>query len=87
VEVAATADVPVRWRRAPIRRILAKGPVQAVLQDGAVCAAMAAFSSAREKNRAFRSRARIHRSAISTDCSTFALSRGLPGRAGSTAVP
>jgi hypothetical protein len=48
---------------------------------------MAAFSSAREKNRAFRSRARIHRSAISTDCSTFALSRGLPGRAGSTAVP
>ena len=43
--------------------------------------------SASEKNRWLRSRATIQRWAIWTATSTFALSRGLRGRAGTTAVP
>jgi hypothetical protein len=53
----------------------------------AVSVVIAPFSSASEKKRALRNRARIQRSASSTDCSTFALSRGLPGRAGRMVVP
>src|SRR5258705_6601744 len=41
--------------------------------------AIASFSAARLKNLRLRSRARIHRCAMSTPASTFALSRGLPG--------
>jgi hypothetical protein len=48
---------------------------------------IARFASARLKNRRLRSAARIQRSASRTPCSTFALSRGLCGRAGMTAVP
>jgi hypothetical protein len=48
---------------------------------------IAALSSAKEKNRRFRSRARIQRCATCTATSTFALSRGLRTRAGRIAVP
>ena len=48
---------------------------------------MAALASASEKNRRFLSLARIHRSTTWTPTSTLALSRGLRGRAGITAVP
>jgi hypothetical protein len=44
------------------------------------------FNSASEKKRRLRSRARIQRSTTSTPTSTFALSRGLRGRAGRIAV-
>jgi hypothetical protein len=49
--------------------------------------AIASFSSARLKKRRLRSRARIQRCATCTPTSTFALSFGLPGRAGTIAVP
>ena len=48
---------------------------------------IAAFSSASEQYRWFRSRAMIHRSAISTPFSALALSRGLYALAGMTATP
>ena len=48
---------------------------------------MRALSAASVKNVSWRSRARIHRSAISTAASIFALSRGFAGRAGRMAVP
>jgi transposase len=48
---------------------------------------VATFSSANEKNRCFRNRANIQRCATWTATSTFALSRGLRGRAGKIAVP
>ena len=48
---------------------------------------MRAFSASSEKKVSLRSRARIHRCAICTPTSTFALSRGLYGRAGTIAVP
>jgi hypothetical protein len=47
---------------------------------------IAAFSSSRLKKRRLRRQARIHRCAINTPPSTFALSFGLRGRAGTTAV-
>ena len=46
----------------------------------------AAFASPREKNLRSRSRAMIHRSAISTPDSALALSRGLYARAGMIAT-
>jgi hypothetical protein len=49
--------------------------------------AMRVLSAAREKKVSWRSRARIHRSAIRTPASIVALSRGLAGRAGKMAVP
>ena len=48
---------------------------------------MAALSSASEKKRRLRSRAKIQRSTMSTATSTLALSRGLRGRAGMMVVP
>jgi len=48
---------------------------------------MVAFSSASEKKRWLRWRARIQRSTTRTATSTLALSRGLRGRAGGIAVP
>ena len=48
---------------------------------------IATFNSASEKKRMLRSRAKIHRSTISTAVSTFALSRGLRGRVGMMVVP
>jgi len=48
---------------------------------------MARFRASREKKVRLRSRARIHRCTMSTPDSTFALSRGLRGRAGKTDVP
>ena len=49
--------------------------------------AIRAFNAARVKKVSFRSRARIQRSATWTATSTFALSRGFAGRAGTIAVP
>jgi hypothetical protein len=49
-------------------------------------ARIAVLASARLVNRSWRRLARIHRSAICTPTSTLALSRGLPERAGSTAL-
>ena len=49
--------------------------------------AIRAFSAASVKKVSWRSRARIQRSATCTATSTFALSRGLAGRAGTMAVP
>jgi hypothetical protein len=48
---------------------------------------MAMFSSASEKKRALRSRAKIQRWTMRTAASTLALSRDLRGRAGMTVVP
>ena len=48
---------------------------------------MASRSSPSEKNVWLRSGAMIRRSTFWTAASTFALSRGRPGRAGSTVVP
>jgi hypothetical protein len=48
---------------------------------------IASFNSARLKNWRLRSTASTQRSASKTPCSTFALSRGLRGRAGTTATP
>ncbi len=48
---------------------------------------MAVLSSASEKKRRLRSRARIQRSTTSTPASTFALSRGFLVRVGRIAVP
>jgi hypothetical protein len=50
-------------------------------------ALIAAFSSAREKKRWLRRRARIQRSTTCTPTSTLALSRGRRGRSGRIAVP
>jgi hypothetical protein len=50
-------------------------------------ARMATFSSASEKKRRSRSRARTQRCAIWTATSTLALSRGLRGRVGTMVVP